>query len=914
MAIGLPSEIGAPPELTSTTPDPLDSGEPEQGAVGGKLPRIFYRVDSRRVTLREHWQSNPTSVLSALLLKLTRVRVSGATDDPCVKTLAPFEVGPHEVPGVVAQRLTLPIHQLTSLGFRSPLWHVIQDDIQNATTILATLVHSSGRAWARVHCRIWNGNTPPSTKVFVEILSETAPGRFLWTLSGKADLAAPTSCVVLREPKATPGRLWAAHEAALRKRDERNLMLVTTQDELRASVERHHGEVRGFHVRRGVFAPLSDEDRQSAQSYRASVQTARDTGSRFPEILAEIDRIQNSRSSGKSGLILLAVSVAMFVAASMTGTGGLPYDMIAILVGVLFVHETGHWLAMRAFGYRNLKMFFIPFFGAAVSGRHYNVPGWKKAIVSFAGPLPGIVLGAAVGFAGSALHQTLLIKIGVTAVVLNGINLLPVLPLDGGWILQAILLSRHHLIELLFRLGAVLALILIAVASGDTATRYLAIFMAVSLPATYKIARITNELRKEKLAPLSDDDQTIPPATAEAIVARVKARFKKASNKLAAKYTLQIFESLNARPPGFWASLGLGVLQIASLLGTVVVSAALYSAVVAGRSPNLKYGAERSLDPGSMAVVRAPNDSAFANTPHDVVFATFATPVAARAALDDVARRALLITGLQRFGYTAVAAVAASDSLARRAIERDFERAGGQVTISTQQASARMRLSCTATPASAGAIERELEEYLGTGTSFLIPPWYPADVRSAEERARHTNARRTLLQLFAPFASDSGAQARARARDLYQAHRRGDTVRVARLRAEMDSSTARARAERVQAVLASPGTDSAVVRVFQRWAAEEAERTDRRDEKSDDAMAPLLGELPMTNGSPAAGAGAWSVSGRVTQSGTTLQLRGLAFDNVFKGVPALVGWLSAKGCADVRYSLAEGIDFSKLAK
>ena len=70
----------------------------------------------------------------------------------------------------------------------------------------------------------------------------------------------------------------------------------------------------------------------------------------------------------------------------------------------------------------------------------------------------------------------------------------------------------------------------------------------------------------------------------------------------------------------------------------------------------------------------------------------------------------------------------------------------------------------------------------------------------------------------------------------------------------------------------------------------------------------------MTNGSPAAGAGAWSVSGRVTQSGTTLQLRGLAFDNVFKGVPALVGWLSAKGCADVRYSLAEGIDFSKLAK
>jgi len=45
-------------------------------------------------------------------------------------------------------------------------------------------------------------------------------------------------------------------------------------------------------------------------------------------------------------------------------------------------------------------MFFVPLLGAAVMGRHYNVKGWQKAVVSLAGPVPGILVGlglAAVG-------------------------------------------------------------------------------------------------------------------------------------------------------------------------------------------------------------------------------------------------------------------------------------------------------------------------------------------------------------------------------------------------------------------------------------------------------------------------------------------------------------------------------------
>ena len=584
MAIGVPPQNDV--QFAPEAPTAPGGAEPEHRVAPERPARVFYRIDSRRVTLREYWWGSPLTVIPAVLLKLFGVRVSSPTDDPCVETLAPFEMEPHDVPGVIAQRLALPIRQLTSLGFRAPLWHVVDDDVQQARTYMATLAHPSGRAWARVHSRIWLVHTPPTTKTFCEIVSETVPGRFLWSLSAKADLAAPASCTMVRKVNAAPAALWSAHQAALQKSRPASLVPITDADALRASVERHHQAVREFHVQRGVFAPLTADEHATAQSFRQSVTAAQGTGSKYPEILAEIDRLQAARSDSKSGLILLLVSLGLFLLAGLKGMGGLSIEMLAILVGVLFVHELGHWEAMRVFGYRNLKMFFIPFFGAAVSGRHYNVPGWKKAVVSFAGPLPGIVLGAAIGFAGTAMHQTLLITIGATAVVLNGFNLLPVLPLDGGWILQAILLSRHHLIELFFRIGAIVALVVTAAVLHDPVTRYVAIFMAIALPAMHKQARITNELRKAKLPPVSDDDQTIPPATAEAIVERVKAGFPKSlTNRNAAQYTLQIFENLNARPPGFWVSLGLGLLQLASLVAAAIIASTLYLGLGTGSIP-----------------------------------------------------------------------------------------------------------------------------------------------------------------------------------------------------------------------------------------------------------------------------------------------------------------------------------------
>ncbi len=53
-------------------------------------------------------------------------------------------------------------------------------------------------------------------------------------------------------------------------------------------------------------------------------------------------------------------------------------------------------------------MFYVPFLSAAVTGRHYQVSGWKKSLVSLAGPLPNIVLGLVLGAIGYFYDSLLL--------------------------------------------------------------------------------------------------------------------------------------------------------------------------------------------------------------------------------------------------------------------------------------------------------------------------------------------------------------------------------------------------------------------------------------------------------------------------------------------------------------------------
>lgn len=113
---------------------------------------------------------------------------------------------------------------------------------------------------------------------------------------------------------------------------------------------------------------------------------------------------------------------------------------------------------MKLFGFSDLRMFFIPFFGAAASGRKFGASATEHAVVLLLGPLPGILIGCALLITSSFIREPLLLRVGFAFIFINAFNLIPVSPLDGGRLCERLLFNRRYWLEVVFRVVTIVAL------------------------------------------------------------------------------------------------------------------------------------------------------------------------------------------------------------------------------------------------------------------------------------------------------------------------------------------------------------------------------------------------------------------------------------------------------------------------
>ena len=113
---------------------------------------------------------------------------------------------------------------------------------------------------------------------------------------------------------------------------------------------------------------------------------------------------------------------------------------VLLLVSVL-AHEAGHALVARRYGYHVDRVVADLWGGHTIYDSSTSRPG-ASALISVCGPIANLAL-AAVGYAAQALFPSgvvglLLVALTVTNAFVGVFNLLPGLPLDGGYIVHAV--------------------------------------------------------------------------------------------------------------------------------------------------------------------------------------------------------------------------------------------------------------------------------------------------------------------------------------------------------------------------------------------------------------------------------------------------------------------------------------------
>jgi Zn-dependent protease len=206
------------------------------------------------------------------------------------------------------------------------------------------------------------------------------------------------------------------------------------------------------------------------------------------------------RKGGFSLKIKTAIALASMALFTLALGGTLGWEAGVTLLLTILVHEAGHIVAMRCFGHKDTQIVFIPFFGAAAVGNDdVTLKPWQSVVVSLAGPLPGIFIGLGM-LVASLYHEpaSVLLMPAFIVIVVNAINLLPILPLDGGHVFDASVASRFPRARVLFLLFSAIGTIGFALLGGGSSMLLVVGVMAIwRLAAEKRLADLEVELRRD---------------------------------------------------------------------------------------------------------------------------------------------------------------------------------------------------------------------------------------------------------------------------------------------------------------------------------------------------------------------------------------------------------------------------------
>lgn len=205
-------------------------------------------------------------------------------------------------------------------------------------------------------------------------------------------------------------------------------------------------------------------------------------------------RIRERAPTAAMQWLLFLASNALFMA-----IGALVFDaqFALILLVVIAIHEAGHYFAMRAFGYRNVQMLALPLVGGVTVGHEREPHATQRAWMSLMGPLPGIVIGwilLAISWPAGVLGDGWMAQAAWVFLAVNYLNVVPILPLDGGHIVQAMLPARWYGLRIGFLVLACAVGAIACFAFGLVGLAVIVLLQLLQVPGLWQNRRVIKHL------------------------------------------------------------------------------------------------------------------------------------------------------------------------------------------------------------------------------------------------------------------------------------------------------------------------------------------------------------------------------------------------------------------------------------
>lgn len=222
------------------------------------------------------------------------------------------------------------------------------------------------------------------------------------------------------------------------------------------------------------------------------------------DIISEIKELNANNGDWKKNIIGFLISLTLFAAVGLLEWQ--PVE-IGILFIVIIIHELGHFLGMKIFGYVDPKIFFIPGFGAAASAKKTSGSPTHEAIVLLLGPIPGIAIGIILSIIYYYTENRITYNFAELFLIINLFNLLPISPLDGGRFLEIVLFRKNHIAEVIFRIITGALLLGLGIFSKSPILIIFPILFLLSLQELFNLSKAIKSINKKNGFPQELENQ-----------------------------------------------------------------------------------------------------------------------------------------------------------------------------------------------------------------------------------------------------------------------------------------------------------------------------------------------------------------------------------------------------------------------